>query len=92
MSSVVYEVRLRADRRGFESGAVIATHEHAGDFKEWWARLLSSRAIALGLEVMAIGPFADTDSRLQSIVACKSEVNTTIYPAHCRFLRCVEAG
>src|SRR6266700_6658352 len=41
---------------------------------------------------MRIRPFADADARLQAIFVCRSEVNASVEPAHCRFLRCIEAG
>ena len=40
---------------------------------------------------MALGPFTDTDARLQAIFTCRSEVNASVYPACRRFLRCIEA-
>ena len=41
---------------------------------------------------MCISPFADADARLQAIFVCRLEVNASVEPTHCRFLRCIEAG
>jgi hypothetical protein len=59
-----------------------------------WERLvlLSVRAIALGLQVTATGPFANANAGLQAIFICRAEMNATVQPAHCRFLGCIEAG
>src|SRR4029453_15221526 len=40
---------------------------------------------------MGSGPFADAAPSLQSILACRSEVNAPVDPAQCRFLRCILA-
>jgi hypothetical protein len=55
-------------------------------------RLLPSRAIAFGLQVMSSSPFPDAYPRLQAIFVCRSEVNSPVQPAHCRFLCCSETG
>src|SRR5207249_5492204 len=55
-------------------------------------RLLPSRVIALWLQVIGIGPLADANARLQAIFVCRAEVNAPVQPAHCGFLRCIEAG
>jgi len=40
---------------------------------------------------MSNGPFADTAPGLQSVLACRAEVNAPVYSAQCRFLSCVLA-
>ena len=51
----------------------------------------SPRTISLGQQVMGNGPFADTAPSLQSVRACRSEVNAPVYSAQCRFLSCILA-
>src|ERR1700675_1301195 len=51
----------------------------------------SPRTIFLGQQVMSNGPFADTAPSLQSVLACRSEVNAPVYSAQCRFLSCILA-
>src|SRR6476660_5640120 len=47
--------------------------------------------ISLGQQIMVKGPFADTAPSLQSVPACRSNVNAPVYSAQCRFLSCVLA-
>src|SRR6266850_715385 len=51
----------------------------------------SPRMISLWQQVMGNGPFADTAPSLQSVRACRSEVNAPVYSAQCRFLSCILA-
>jgi len=55
-------------------------------------RLLFSRAIVFGLQIMNTSPVADAHPRFQAIFVCRSEVNAPVQPAHCRFLRCSETS
>jgi hypothetical protein len=56
-----------------------------------FANYPSAPTISLGQQVMRCGPFADTAASLQSILACRSEVNAPVYPAQCSFLSCILA-
>jgi hypothetical protein len=51
----------------------------------------SPRTISLGQQVMRSGPFGDTATSLQSVLACRSKVNAPVYSAQCRFLSCILA-
>ena len=52
----------------------------------------SPRTIPLGLQIVSRSPFADADTRLQSILVCGAEMDSTVQTAHRSFLRCSEAG
>src|SRR4029450_8494687 len=53
-------------------------------------RSVLSSTTVLWLQVMGISPFADADTRLQTIFACRSEVNAAIDAAVAGFACCSE--